>query len=61
MKNFTKKTIISTKNFVVNHKTAIAFVTGAALGIAINRRAVSEHDSFLKENGLYEAFYTPEG
>ncbi len=61
MKNFAKKTVVSTKKFVRNHKTATAFLAGAVIGITINRKAVGEHDSFLKEHGLYEAFYTPEG
>lgn len=54
-----KKTYLSTRNFVRNHKTAIAFCSGAALGIVLNKYAIRDHDNFLKEKGLYEEYYTP--
>ena len=59
--NHVKNAVRSTKNFVANHKSAFAFVVGASIGIALNKTALREHDAFLKEHGLYEEFYLPEG
>jgi len=58
--NNIKKTAKSTKQFVSKHRVAIAVVTTATLCLAINKRAMREHDLFLEEKGLLEEFYTPE-
>lgn len=50
--------IISAKNFVVNHKVAIAVVSTAATCLYINRVALSEHNEFLKEHDLFDKYYT---
>lgn len=48
------------KNFVQKHKVAITVTVTSACWIAINRAALSQHDDFLKEKGLYDEFYSPE-
>lgn len=58
--NTIETTVASTKNFVHKHKTKIAVVATATICLAINRTALKQHNEFLKEHGLYEAFYTPE-
>jgi hypothetical protein len=58
--NNVKKTVVSTKNFVVRHKTAVAVAVTATVLTVINRKALDQHDEFLKEHGLYNEFYTPE-
>lgn len=57
--NPVKKTVVSTKNFVVRHKTAVAVATTVLVLQACNRRALDQHNEFLKEHDLYEEFYTP--
>jgi hypothetical protein len=52
--------LASAKNFVVRHKTAIAVTTTVVVMFAINRAALKQHDDFLKENDLYDKFYTLE-
>jgi hypothetical protein len=52
-----KNKLISTKRFVNRHRVAIA-MTGTALAcLYLNRLALEQHNDFLKENGLYDAFY----
>lgn len=58
--NPVKKTVVSTKNFVVRHKTAVAVAVTATVCLALNRSALNQHDEFLKEHGLFEEYYTPE-
>lgn len=53
-----KKSIVSTKNFVKKHRVAIAVVTTAAICLKLNRMALADHDEFLKEHDLYDAFYS---
>lgn len=50
----------STRNFVAKHKVGIAVVTTSACWIAINMRAMKQHNEFLKEHGLYDEFYSTE-
>ena len=52
-----EKTKTSVKNFVEEHKTAIAVATTATICLVINRIALSQHDEFLKEHDLYNEFY----
>jgi hypothetical protein len=47
-------------NFVRRHKVAIAVVGTAAFCLYLNRVALTQHNEFLKANGLYDAFYFPE-
>jgi hypothetical protein len=54
------QTAVSTKNFVVRHKTAVAVAATVLVLQAANRKALNQHDEFLKEHDLYEQFYTPE-
>lgn len=58
MKNIKQKAV-STKNFVQAHKVAIAVTVTSAFWIAVNRRAMKDHNEFLKEKGLYNEFYMP--
>lgn len=57
--NHIKNAVQTSKNFVATHRVAIAFTAGASLGIVLNKLALSQHDEFLKEHGLYDEFYTP--
>lgn len=47
------------KNFVQRHKVAITVVVTSAIWITMNRLALKQHNDFLKDNGLYDAFYAP--
>lgn len=51
--NKIKKVARSTKNFVVNHKAAIACVGLIALHVNV----VAKHNQFLKEHDLFDEFY----
>lgn len=52
--------ITSTKKFVVKHKVAIAVTGTAVICLSLNRLALAQHNDFLKEHDLYEAFYALE-
>lgn len=52
-----RKSLRSTKNFVEKHKVAIAVTGTAVTCLYLNRLALQQHNDFLKENGLYDAFY----
>jgi len=52
--------LVSVKNELKRHKVVIAVTATAAVCFAINRRAIKQHNEFLKEHDLYEEFYTPE-
>lgn len=56
-----KNAIRSTKNFVVKRRAPLAFVAGAVASAIvvtkINQAGFDMHNNFLRENGLYEAFY----
>jgi hypothetical protein len=58
--NAVKKTVVSTKNFVAHHKVAVTFLATAATCLALNHSALNQHNEFLKEHDLYDAYYTPE-
>jgi len=47
----------SAKKFVAKHKVAIAITGTAAVCLYLNRLALTQHNDFLKEHDLYEAFY----
>lgn len=51
------KKLTSVKKFVVNHKVAIAITVTAVTCIALNKSALRQHNDFLKEHGLFDAFY----
>lgn len=55
-----KNVALSAKNFVTNHKVAIAVVTTAAVTTAMcvkmQRGAIAQVNEFLTEKGLYEEF-----
>ncbi len=53
------KTLVTAKNFVVKNKTkilvtALVVTTTAAL---LMRTGIAQHNAFLKEHDLYDAFY----
>lgn len=49
-----------TKNFVVRHKTAVAIVATTTVCYLIHKEAIDEHNEFLTEHGLFDAYYHPE-
>ena len=51
------KTLATAKKFVADHKVAIAVTVTTAACLTLNRIALKQHNDFLKENGLYDAFY----
>lgn len=51
------KTVATAKRFVVRHKVAIAVVVTTAVCVKMNNIALKQHNDFLKENDLYDAFY----
>lgn len=53
-----KDKLAAAKNFVADHKTALAVTATAAICIAINRMVLKQHDDFLREHDLYDAFHT---
>lgn len=55
-----KQKALATKNFVAKHRVGIAVTATSVFWIAVNQRAMQQHNEFLKEKGLYEEFYTPE-
>lgn len=55
--NPVKKAAVSTKDFVVRHKTAVAVAATATVLTIINQKAIGQHNEFLKEHGLYDEFY----
>ncbi len=59
--NAAKKALSRTKNFVTDHKVAIAIVTTAAATTAVcvkfQHGAIREVNNFLTEKGLYEEFH----
>lgn len=57
--NIAKKTLISAKNKIVQNKTKIlgTIAVAATAAVAIQRYALNQHDSFLKEKDLYDEFY----
>ena len=56
-KGRTMNKIKSAGRFVYKHRTAIAVVTTATLCLAIQIRASSEWNEFLKDHDLLEEFY----
>lgn len=52
-----KDKLVAAKNFVAAHKTALAVTATAVICIAINQRALQQHNDFLKEHDLYDTFY----
>lgn len=53
------KTLVSAKHFAVKHERKILITTNVvALGAALMMRTgIKQHNDFLKEHGLFEAFY----
>lgn len=58
--NKIKKVALSTGRFVERHKTSIAVGITAAVCLKLNRLALADHDSFLKEHNLLDKFYGAE-
>ncbi len=54
-----KKVANASKKFVDDHKIGITITLTALTCLMVNRYALSGHDDFLKEKGLYDEFYTP--
>jgi hypothetical protein len=54
-----KKAVDSTKKFVYKHRVAIAVTLTTAICLKLNQVALADHDDFLRDNDLYEKFYTP--
>ena len=54
------KKLTPVKNFVHDHKVAIAVVATAIPLIALQRRNTKVLNEFLKEHNLFDEYYTPE-
>lgn len=52
--------LASAKNFVARHKVAIAASAVGITIIALQHKGIQSLNEFLKENDLYEKYYTPE-
>jgi hypothetical protein len=48
---------VNTKNSVLRNKNAIKVAAITIPVILIQARGMKQHNEFLKENGLYEAFH----
>lgn len=57
--NTARKAAVFTKNFVMNHKVTLAIGVTTLTCLKLNKMALRDHDDFLKEHNLYDAFYTP--
>jgi hypothetical protein len=55
-----KKIVNSTKKFVTDHKEAIVVGGIASAIIVLQHRGIVSLNEFLKDNDLYETYYTPE-
>lgn len=55
-----KTKLSNIKKHFVTHKTAYAVLGTATICLAINQRALREHDAFLEEKGLLQEYYAPE-
>jgi hypothetical protein len=57
-----KQKLVSAKNIVVSHKTEILGTTVAVLAAAVvtQRIGLKQHNDFLKENDLYDTYYSVE-
>lgn len=58
MKNIFKTASARTQKFLVDHKVAIAVTATAATCLWLNKVALREHEAFMAEHGILEAFYT---
>lgn len=54
-----KNRIVTAKNFVVRNERKILITTAVVTTTAavVMRTGIKQHNDFLKENGLYDAFY----
>jgi hypothetical protein len=50
----------SVKQFVSNHRVALAVTATAVACLAVNRVAQRSQIDYIKEKGLWEEFITPE-
>ena len=50
----------SVKKFIGAHRVALAVTATAGICLVLNRIALKDHNDFLKEHGLYDAFYNAE-
>jgi hypothetical protein len=57
MNKLARKAVL-TKNTIVRNKNAIKVAAITIPVIVIQHRALKNHNEFLRENGLYDAFYT---
>lgn len=55
-----KKKFFEVKDFVDRHRTSVAVAATSVAWIIINRKALSQHDAYLKEHGLYDDYYNRE-
>lgn len=55
--NTLKKTVIKFKTPIV---AAVAVVGTFVATTTLMRSGLNQHDAFLREHGLYDAYYTPE-
>jgi hypothetical protein len=50
--------ITRTKKFVKDHKVGIAVTVTALVALKLNKLALQDHEDFMQENGILDAFYT---
>jgi hypothetical protein len=57
-----KQQIESAKNFVKRNQTKILITTTvvATSAAMLMKASLNAHDQFLKDNGLYDTYYTPD-
>jgi hypothetical protein len=52
-----KTKIESAKNYVRDHKVALAVTVTAIVGTAVHVRIIHDHNEFLKDHDLFDAYY----
>lgn len=58
--NNIEKATAATKKFVAKHKTKLAVAATVTGALVLHSKVVGQHNDFLKEHDLYDAFYTTE-
>jgi hypothetical protein len=54
------KKLATAKKFVAEHKVAIAIAATTAICVVAHVSVIKQHNNFLKEHNLLDAFYAPE-
>lgn len=54
------KKLSAARNFVADHKVAIAVTVTAITCLTLNKMALKDHDNFLKQHDLFDLYYHPQ-